>query len=397
MKKLFSTILIIFVFSCVKESSSDTTVKLVDATPTNTNNTSNTSDNSDTSDASDTTDSSETFDRSGMLVNWADNIIIPSYNEFKSSLSKLNEAINAFNNKTDNDNLILVRDKWLIAYKSWQHIEMITIGKAKETYYQSKMNVYPSDIDRIERNISSEFYDLTNANENDSQGFPALDYMLFAIADSDEQILEKFSESNKKYSNYLTALINEMMSNTNTVVDDWNTFRDNFITSTENTATSSINKVTNDFIYYYEKGFRATKFGIPAGVFSGSKLPDRVEAYYSKKFSRELALEALLAIENFFTGKEFDGEKIGGSLSSYLVFLNTEKNGTSLSKSITDQFAVAREKIKSLDENFVSQIQSDNNSMLLTYDEIQKGVVMLKTDMLQSLGINVDYVDADGD
>ena len=35
--------------------------------------------------------------------------------------------------------------------------------------------------------------------------------------------------------------------------------------------------------------------------------------------------------------------------------------------------------------------------MLVAYDEIQKGVVFLKTDMLQTLSISVDYVDADGD
>ena len=35
--------------------------------------------------------------------------------------------------------------------------------------------------------------------------------------------------------------------------------------------------------------------------------------------------------------------------------------------------------------------------MLVAYDEIQKGVVFMKTDMLQSLSISVDYVDADGD
>ena len=35
--------------------------------------------------------------------------------------------------------------------------------------------------------------------------------------------------------------------------------------------------------------------------------------------------------------------------------------------------------------------------MLVAYDEIQKGVVLMKTDMLQSLSISEDYVDADGD
>jgi hypothetical protein len=35
--------------------------------------------------------------------------------------------------------------------------------------------------------------------------------------------------------------------------------------------------------------------------------------------------------------------------------------------------------------------------MLLTFDRIQSVVILLKVDMLQTLNINVDYVDADGD
>jgi hypothetical protein len=35
--------------------------------------------------------------------------------------------------------------------------------------------------------------------------------------------------------------------------------------------------------------------------------------------------------------------------------------------------------------------------MLLTYDELQKNVVLMKVDMLQAMNVSVDYVDADGD
>ena len=47
--------------------------------------------------------------------------------------------------------------------------------------------------------------------------------------------------------------------------------------------------------------------------------------------------------------------------------------------------------------SFISQINSDNSKMLLTYDAIQAVVVLLKVDMLQAFSINVDYQDADGD
>tara|TARA_B100001989_G_scaffold252455_1_gene234547 strand:+ start:1176 stop:2384 length:1209 start_codon:yes stop_codon:yes gene_type:complete len=399
-------------FSCGKDSLSDTQTKLVDVTPpvsqtsesdntdaTSTDDNSSSSDDETSTEDSSSSDSSEsqTFDRKALLTNWANNIIIPLYDNFNTNLNLLSEEVTKFNETPNLDNLKLVREKWLNAYKSWQHVEMFNLGKAEETYFQSKMNVYPSDKERIERNLTSETYSLDNPNNNDAQGFPALDYMLYGTDESDEKIIEKYSLENKKYNTYLSSLVNKMVSNTSVVVNDWNQNKETYINSTENTSTSSINKITNDFIYYYEKLFRANKIGIPAGVFSGSKLPDRVEGYYSKIYSKDLALEAMSAIENFFVGKKYNSEDKGESLESYLNFLNSEKNGSSLSKSITDQFKVAKETIDKLNNDFASQVNEDNNKMLVAYDEIQKGVVFMKTDMLQSLSISVDYVDADGD
>ena len=45
---------------------------------------------------------------------------------------------------------------------------MFNLGKAEETYFQSKMNVYPSDKERIERNLTNETYNLDNPNNNDA-------------------------------------------------------------------------------------------------------------------------------------------------------------------------------------------------------------------------------------
>ncbi|MEC8615855.1 MAG: imelysin family protein [Bacteroidota bacterium] len=412
MKKIYYILSLMIFFSCGKDSLSDTQTKLVDVTPTisetsesdttdsaTTDGNSSSSDDETTSEDSSSSDNfeSQTFDRKALLTNWANNIIIPLYENFNTNLTALSDEITKFNETPNLDNLKLVREKWLDAYKSWQHVEMFNLGKAEETYFQSKMNVYPSDKERIERNLTNETYNLDNPNNNDAQGFPALDYMLYGSDESDEKIVDKYLLENKKYNTYLSSLIDKMVSNTSVVVNDWNQNKDTYINSTENTSTSSINKITNDFIYYYEKLFRANKIGIPAGVFSGSKLPDRVEGYYSKIYSKDLALEAMSAIENFFVGKKYNSEEKGESLESYLNFLNSEKNGTSLSESITDQFKVAKETIDKLNNDFASQVNEDNNKMLVAYDEIQKGVVFMKTDMLQSLSISVDYVDADGD
>ena len=157
--------------------------------------------------------------------------------------------------------------------------------------------------------------------------------------------------------------------------------------------------MTNDFIYYYEKRFRANKIGIPAGVFSGGTLPDRVEAYYKRSVSKTLATEALNAITKFFDGVAFDNNssQTGPSFSDYVDFLETTKNDSPLGDLITDQFEISKTAIGELNDDFTIQLDENKLKMLEAYDKIQAAVVLMKVDMLQALNINVDYVDADGD
>ena len=342
-------------------------------------------------------DSQQTqFDRAEMLVNITDNIIIPVHNNLSQKIQILKQKGGDFTNNTNQNNLNELRKSWLDVYKAWQYVEMFNIGKAEEISYIRKMNTYPTDFERIDNNISTKNYDLANNDNNlDAQGLPALDYMLYGIDNDSNQTLNVYlSDNGANYMLYLQELIQQMESNTDIVITYWNNNRNDFVNSTENTATSSLNMLTNDFIYYYEKGFRANKIGIPAGVFSQA-LPDRVEAYYKRNISKKLALEALKACEDFFVGKSFLSEEKGKSLETYLIYLDAQ-NGT-LANTILDKFTNARNHINNLDDNFVYQIENNNVAMLQAYDAIQENTRNLKTDMLSILDIAVDYIDADGD
>lgn len=189
-----------------------------------------------------------------------------------------------------------------------------------------------------------------------------------------------------------------MESLTTIVLNDWTSiYRNEFVNSTANTATSSTNKLTNDFIFYYEKGLRANKIGIPAGVFSATPFSDKVEAFYNKNVSRQLALNGLRAVQKFFNGEGFNSASTGESFKQYLDYLNTIKDGADLSELINDQFEEAELKIQALNDDFAQQVETDNTKMTEAYDELQKAVVLLKVDMIQAMNISVDFVDADGD
>jgi hypothetical protein len=340
------------------------------------------------------------FDREAILENWADNIIIPSFTHFSETTGQLHTSAETFAAEPTQQNLDALRGSWETAYLAFQHVSMFEMGLAMQIRYRDYLNIYPTDAEEIENIIQSGNYNLELPSLTDSQGFPALDYLLHGLAENDEEILSHFTTDTnaENYRTYLTDVTNRIDNLTDQVLDSWTSgYRDEFVNNSGNGANSSLDMMVNDYIFYYEKNLRAGKVGIPAGVFSGNPLSGHVEAYYSNGFSKALFNEALSASINFFNGVHFNSSTNGQSLDDYLDYLNTMKDGADLTGLINSQFELARDEAEALNPDFAAQVLSNNTLMLSTYDELQKNVVNLKVDMLQALNINVDYVDADGD
>lgn len=343
----------------------------------------------------------DTFDREAMLAHWADRIIVPAYQAYAGKLAELQTATTSFTEAPDETLLATLRIAWLDAYRGWQPVAMFEIGKAEALNLRNFTNIYPANATEIEENIRKENYTLDMPSKNDEQGFPALDYLLYGIADTDAAILARYQDASRgvAYRTYLTEVVNRMVGLTTQVVTDWKgSYRDTFAREAGSSATGSFNKLVNDYLFYYEKALRAGKIGIPAGVFSSKPLPETVEGYYAG-VSKVLFMDGLDATQHFFNGRSFGQDANGPGLASYLDYLNTVKEGEkeNLVGRINSQFDEARNIASGLNDNFAEQIATDNQALLSTYDALQKNVVLMKVDMFQALNVRVDFVDADGD
>ena len=342
------------------------------------------------------------FDRSAVLINYADNIILPRLNNFKSSVDYLKESGDAYVDSPDMTTYTELHNSWLEAYINWQYVEMFNIGKAEEIMFFSKTNTYPVNEGRIQENINNQKTDLSNPNDWSCQGFPGLDYMIHGIANTENEIINQYIQ-NPLNGKYLKVVLNELNNNTDLVLDDWNTYRNTFVNSIENTATSAFNMLTNDFVYYFEKGLRTNKIGIPSGVFSNNPLSNKVEAYYSSKngiedVSRDLIANALNAVDLVFQGKSSNQSPVGPSFKTYLDFIKANNvSADDIGSIVVNKIQTANQKILDLNKNFINQVENDNGKMLAAFDALQTIVVNLKTDMLSLFNVAVDYTDADGD
>lgn len=350
------------------------------------------------------TGGNDNFDRGALLSNVANNIIIPAFEDLQGKLSTLDIARGNFINDMTQSNLDALSNAWLEAYKVWQYVEMFNIGRAEgidntnHIGFVSFFNIYPLEVSDIQNGAENGNYDLTTANYHDGQGFPALDFLIHGIADSDASPLDKFTSNSKKegYVIYLDNVVARMNTLTNRITDDWkNSYRDIFVTNLESSETGSISKIVNDYVFYYEKGLRANKIGIPAGNFSNTSLPEKVEGFYKKDVSKILALDAMTAVQDFFNGKSYKNTSTGESFKTYLEALER----SDLVSTINTKFNDARQKLEALDDNFYNQINTDNTKMTQAYDALQLAVVSLKVDMMAAFNVSIDegFQDNDGD
>ncbi len=343
---------------------------------------------------------SETIERSPMLTHWADNLILPAYRSYGQTLQTLRETTETFNQDPNESSLSALRTAWREAYRAWQWVSMHEIGPAEAASLRNFTNIYPTNAAAIEQNVADRNYTLNLPSKYNEQGFPALDYLLYGLAKTDEELLARYTdpEGGESYRTYLQEVVNRMDGLTTQVIAEWETtYRDSFAGNTAASATGSFNTLVNDYLFYYEKALRAGKVGIPAGVFSGAPLPHTVESRYAGDVSKELLLEAIDAAQHFFKGQAPGNEQSAMGLAAYLDQVDASREAEPLSAQINAQFDAAREAARQLKPNLGQQVADDNQVMLAAYDALQRNVVLIKVGMFQALNVKVDFVDADGD
>jgi predicted lipoprotein len=344
-----------------------------------------------------------TIDRKALLTNLADNIIIPSYANFKVKLDAMITKSDAFAATPSVAALTELRAAWVSAYTEWEKIELIEVGPAQAQTIRSFFNIYPTSVPGINANIASGAANFDLPSTYAQQGFPALDYLLNGLASTDADIVAFYTTAGDaaKRVAYLKKITTQMSTIFGKVYTPWTTtYRAEFISKSGTDASSSLAVLVNGYVLNYERYIRSGKFGIPSGAMvNGVVAADKVEALYKKDISLTLAKTAQQASVDFFNGKSVTNGTEGSSFKAYLDALDAKdsQTKTQLSKVITNQFAVSTQKLNLLTENLNSEVKTNNQKMIDVYTEMQKSVRMLKVDMTSAMSITITYTDNDGD
>ncbi|MES2680029.1 MAG: imelysin family protein [Bacteroidota bacterium] len=341
----------------------------------------------------------ESFDKSAMLVNYADKIILPNFHSFKSTFDSLVVSFNDFTQQKTIARLGILRQKYISAYLQFQHVATFEYGPSESENLRTNFNTYPVNTGQVNSNIGSGNYNLGTIENIDAKGFPAIDYLLFGKNATDSLIVAQFSTDAKAANRltYMNDCISEMQAKINTIVNSWaNGYRNSFVNSTGSQIGSSLGLMINQLNFEVDL-LKNSKIGIPLGKKSlGEKLPEKCEAFYANGISVALAKACLLNIENVYLGRSASDAN-GLGIDDYLVHLDAKHGSETLNEAINKQFAVAKAKLNLVGEPLSSSINTNGAAVDAAYLELVKLLVLLKTDTPSALGVIITYQDGDGD
>lgn len=336
----------------------------------------------------------ETFDKQGMLINYADNLIIPAYSAFKISFDSLDLSFTTFKNNITLAAFQDLKTKLNAAYSRYQRVSLFGLGPAEDQGIRANFNVFPTNIGTINSNISADNYNLALVSNLSAKGFPALDYLLYGTGSEDDQF--QLMKSDNKRIRYVGALINDMKVKLEAVLNNWNSsYRNTFVNSLGTDVGSSIGMFVNQINYELDY-LKNAKIAIPLGLKSGGTLlPAHCEAYYGKQ-SLAYIFGTLNILEDTYLGRSAKGED-GKGFDDYIDHLGIQHIDQSLNAAIKLQFAAARAKLNLIGNPLSDQVTTNYNTVKDAYNELVKLLVLLKTDMPSGLGVVITYQDGDGD
>ncbi|SMG53680.1 hypothetical protein SAMN05661096_04099 [Marivirga sericea] len=342
------------------------------------------------------------FDREAFLINMADNVIEPSIEDFASKAEGLSVATNSFNINLSLETLNVLRSELKATWLSYQHLSFVHVGPVSNVNLRDRVNIFPTNTEIIDENIASQNYVLGAASNVAAKGFPALDYLLFGTANSDEEILAYFGdpELGNHRLQYLSDVVEDIQATSTIMVEGWGDYRSTFIGNTGTDVGSATSLLVNEYNFQFDIRIKNAKIGFPSGGnprTGGVSSPENVEGYFSG-WSGDLAEKAVQASIEVFKGEHFDSSEDGLGLDDYLTALDAKtRDEVDLSTAIINQKMMALEEMEKIEAPYSEVASTEGGQLVAVYNELQAVIPLIKVDMTSAMSVSITFQDNDGD
>lgn len=350
----------------------------------------------------DPVDESCTFDVVAMNTNIGNNIIIKYYEQYKNACASLQTAATQFRNTPDSSNLVALQNELETAYLHYQYVSMFNFGPAVDNGYDHflKTNTFPSDTVTIVNHITVSNLDPAS-NGNATVGFPALDFLLHAGGHQSTMYRLTAATNASNARTYVEALATQLSSHAAFIHNEWIASGGNYIAtftgSGGNATGTPLSLLCNQFNYDFET-LKNFKMKIPLGKFNaGIPLPDKVEGFYAGN-SMKLMVAQYNAFIKLYHGTGYNGNP-GLGFHDYLECLDSyyAMDDVDLSVAIEQQMRDLETKLAVLPDPLSNTLSVNKPAVDEAHTEMQYLVPLIKREMTAAFGVQITYVDNDGD
>lgn len=339
----------------------------------------------------------DSFNRTLMLTDIADNLIIPAYSQLQTSAQKLESSVSIFTSNPSLTNLETAQQDWISLYTDWQWATAFNVGPASEEGLQKSLTeeigTFPVSESKLQAILETGTFNLNDFNR-DARGIFALEYLLFDIENNQEALVAAMVNENRK--SFSLALIQNIKSKVETVLNTWTgSYKTFFIANNGSDAGSSTSELFNEFVKSFE-ALKNFKVALPLGLRAGQTQPEptKVEAYYSGQSITGIR-QHWLAIKSIWYGTGRNGNDGIG----FYEYLKEVAGGEDLIAATEQQLAIVDSKLAALstETSFSKQIINDKLPLESLSTELQRQTRYFKSDLSSLIGIAITFASGDGD
>ncbi|MEE3716065.1 imelysin family protein [Tumidithrix elongata RA019] len=188
-----------------------------------------------------------------VVVDFADRVVIPTYQTFASKTKDLRTAIEAFATNPNEQTLKAAQDAWMAARVPWEQGESFTIGPAKSYGLDAAIDTWPldkSDVERILKSGDRITPEVVQNLQESQKGFHTIEFLLFGS--EGKKAIADFTPREFDYLKAATVVLdadaNKLLTAWTQGIDGRAAYRDSFATAGNNPVYPSLPDAAQEMV-----------------------------------------------------------------------------------------------------------------------------------------------------
>ncbi len=316
----------------------------------------------------------------------AQGVLLPSYAEFAGRCSELAVAVDALAAAPTAASLASAKQAWGAAHLAWRRAQTFAHGPIADLSVYGRIQFWPSrrqSVERVvraQRPIDDDYIQELGAG---AVGLSALEVLLFDARKDDAARVTSFAgPQGERQRQYARALARELVNKSQLVLNAW---RGGFAASFAAGGQDNVNLIVNDVLAAIESGVQNRLRGIIDLQGAAAIAPDLIEGALSGT-SQQGILASLVGAKATFSGGD------GAGLDDYLRQLNAPA-----ARRIEAQFQKAIAAVKAIDGPVERVVVANPQIVVRAHDECRALEIMMKTEVVSTLGVTLTFKSTDGD